>query len=132
MAVSIEVVREYIGLTKQADEVEAQLKSIKARMETLSQAVTDYFIETGIQNMSIDERQIYLRNDIFATVKKSSEALDELRFRGYGDKISETVHASSAKAIVRELCNGGTLAEAPPWVAEVFDTYEKPSVVVRR
>jgi len=128
----LDAVKEYVAMTKRKDDLEDELKQVNARLGELEEVACDYFTETGIQNMKIDDRQVYLRNDIFASVKDGPEAIDLLVSKGYGDKVKTTVHASSAKAIVRELCAEGGLESAPAWVQDVFNTYEKIRVIVRK
>ena len=63
---SIERVDEYILLAKRKQELEAELREVKGKLEKTETRLTDYFAEKGLKNLRTENGMAYLSREIFA------------------------------------------------------------------
>jgi hypothetical protein len=103
-AIDMLKVREFVAMDKRKDELEAELKAVKQRMNGLDAALMEQFSATGTQSMRVDGRTLYLRRDIRCSAKKGmkAQAVAMLKNHGLGDYVEEGFNANSISAWMRE------------------------------
>ena len=104
---SIERVDEYILLAKRKQELEAELREVKGKLEKTETRLTDYFAEKGLKNVRTENGMAYLSREIFAGLAPEEnggheEAHAALRQHGLGYMVKDGVNANTLRAYVRE------------------------------
>ncbi len=104
---SIERVDEYILLAKRKQELEAELREVKGKLEKTETRLTDYFAEKGLKNLRTENGMAYLSREIFAGLTPEEDGGHEaahaaLRQHGLGYMVKDGVNANTLRAYVRE------------------------------
>ena len=99
------LVSEFVDLTKQRRDLEAQVNVLKTELVAREEKLVEGFARAGIQNIKTKTGQtVSLRREVYAKLtgdqKKSYTAL---RRAGLGDFIKEGVNTQTLSAYVREL-----------------------------
>ena len=128
----MEDIRAYVALAKEKRSIEANLAAVKQQLDDLEQPVYDYMVSIGAQNMRIDDMTVYLKKTIHATYLGTDEARQTLELLGLLDALTETVHASRASAIARELLDLEETDMRRAQLEKAFNIYEKFRVSVTR
>lgn len=127
----LEKVKRIVAIKNQLDELDAQMKALKAEYDKLEPEVIEYMTSEGIQNLAVDGRTVYVKRQIWASVNKENPfALDILRDNGLGDFIEEKVNSQRISAYVREFEKAGD--EIPAWCHEALNITEKYSVGMQK
>ena len=135
-------VKQYVNLHARKTKLEAELASVKEKMNELEPFVLEQFEKAGIQNMKVGDWKPYVHSQIWASIDKSRPGVMEiLKANGLGDLVNETVNSQSLSAFVREQiklfedADSKTLDEIirealPQELAEVLKVSEKTSLRV--
>lgn len=127
----LEKVKRIVAIKNQLDELDAQMRALKAEYDKLEPEVIEYMTSEGIQNLAVDGRTVYVKRQIWASVNKENPfALDILRDNGLGDFIEEKVNSQRISAYVREFEKEGK--EIPSWCLEALNITEKFSVGMQK
>jgi len=100
-----DILREFVRITKEKDELDARLTAKKAEQSRLEQQVLYELAQSGIQNIKIDGKTLYMRADTYVSVKEgvdpeaAMKVLDDLDL---GDFHKERITLQSVSAWVRE------------------------------
>jgi len=98
----IKQVGEFVALAKRKAELDAELKSVKAKMDKLEAGLIGYYVENNIQNLNIDGRTVYLHRQVWASLKDAASGVAALKAAGLGDLVKETCNGQTLSAWVRE------------------------------
>lgn len=124
----MEKIKQLIEIKKQLDELDAQTKKLKAEFEALGPEVIQYLEQEGLDRVTMDGRTVFVRRQLWASVKKDPFALDILRDNGLGDFIEEKVNSQRISSYVREFEKNGQ--EIPEWCSEALNISEKFNVSI--
>ena len=96
-------VKQYVTLHARKTKLEAELASVKEKMNELEPFVLEQFEKAGIQNMKVGDWKPYVHTQIWASIDKSRpDVMEILKANGLADLVSETVNSQSLSAYVRE------------------------------
>lgn len=88
------------------------LDETKSKFYSLEQECFSLMQQTGISNITIDGRNMFMRIDRFAQVMDKPRLHKWLRENGYADLLVENVNSQTLSAVMRELEDeGGDLPE---------------------
>lgn len=122
-----------VVLREDKAKLEERLKKLNGFIEEVDYKLSEAMAEAEVQNFSRGQRLFYLTTKTYASpAADSKEALfDTLRAQGFGDLITETIHANSLASFVKEQIgeNDDTL---PDWLAQLVNVHEKTSVGIRK
>jgi len=91
-------IRDYVALEKRRRDLETELKSVKALLDTKKEGVMDHFQQMGYDKITLDGITLYINRAIRAS--KNGEA-DDTTFKaamesaGLGHLVKSTVNANS-------------------------------------
>lgn len=126
-----ERLREYVELEERRRELEEELELVRSRMEALSQALVDQFIDAGIAHIRVGPWVVYLAQEIWARPNGDHEALAEaLKAANLGDLVDYRVNRVRLSAWVRELIRSGE--ELPPELADLIKVSEVSRIRIRK
>lgn len=123
--------REFVRLTNQKRELEADLRDVKARLGELEPQILDHFQQDGIQRVTVDGYTLYLSRSLYAGPKdgdkdrmiQSLQGLDE----SWSFLVSKTVNRNQLSARVRECEQNAegqpVLPDALKDAVEVFEQF---------
>lgn len=132
-----DLLKEFVRLTAQKRDAEAQLKDLKARLDELEPQVSDGFIDDGVQSVNIDGYTVYLNRKLFAGPKDGDktamiEALSGLD-EDWSFLVQDTVNHNQLQARVRECeLDDQGMPILPPELAETMTVYEQFRVGARK
>ena len=96
--------REFVALENRKRDLESELKSVAAQLDTLQQTLVLQFINDGVNSVRIDNRLVYLAQDIYASpLNDRGEVIAALKASELGQYVSENYNTQSLKAFVREV-----------------------------
>ena len=98
----IKDVAEYVALAKQKADLDAELKSVKAKMKKLELGLIDFFTENGMQSSNVDGRTCYLHRQVWASLKDKDAGAEVFKRCGLGDMVKESINGQTLSAWVRE------------------------------
>lgn len=103
-------VHEFVLLTREKRQLEAQLNSVKQSLEELEAELLDQMMDSGIQNMKTPFGTIYLHSQVWASYPKNDDgepqyqdANEALKEAGLGTFVNERFNSNTLSAWVREL-----------------------------
>lgn len=103
---NMELVRKLAKLEKAKAALKAAMDRIDAKLEPIRDTVTDQMIDNGISNMTVGDRTVYVRHDIWAKLLKDKPAaVEALKKAGMDIYLSESFNMNSLSAYVRERIN---------------------------
>lgn len=144
---TINTAEKYVKLHEQKEQLESDLKKVKAEISKLEEGLLEYFQRHSINKLGAGGRTVHLHRQVFASLVDKEAAHNALRENGYGDLVEDRVMPQRLSAWVRELlaeaeANEGelpissdNLADAlpiPQSIKEQIKVTEKFSVRVRR
>jgi hypothetical protein len=91
----------YVDLLKQSKDLDERLKKVKSSMAEIEPLVLEYFVDNGVDRITIEGVTLYPKSQIWASVPEL--ALDDLRIAGHSDLIEEKVNSSRISALIREM-----------------------------
>ena len=99
------LVSEFVDLTKQRRDLEAQVNVLKTELAAREERLVEEFGQAGIQNVKTATGQtVSLRREVYAKlVGDQKKSYTALRRAGLGDFIKEGVNTQTLSAYVREL-----------------------------
>jgi len=101
---NMEHLKEFVALEKRKRDLDSELKSIAAQLEDLEQALVPQFLNDGVNSLRIDNRLVYLAQEIFASpLNDRGEVIAALKASELGQYVSENYNTQSLKAFVREV-----------------------------
>ena len=118
---------------EQKKELDTQVKSVNAEIESLDAALSEAMAEAEVDRFSRNGSTFYLSSRLFASpaAGRREELLRALKDNGYGSIVVETVNANTLASFVKEQMAANE-EELPDWLSDVVNTYEKVSVGVRK
>ena len=72
--VDFQMLKDYMQLSKDAGELAAKAKRLRAEAALLEDKLVEQFATAGVQNMSVDGKTVYLRVDKYANAKADNRA----------------------------------------------------------
>jgi len=101
---NMDQLKEFVALEKRRKELDSELKNIAARLDDLEQALVPQFLTDGVNSLRIDNRLVYLAQEIFASpLNDRSQVIAALKASELGQYVSENYNTQSLKAFVREV-----------------------------
>ncbi len=101
---NMQQLREFVSLENRKKDMDADLKSLKQRLDDLEQALVPQFVEDGVQNMTVDGRTVSLSQDVYASPATGrADVVDALKQSELGQYVAENYNANSLTAFVREV-----------------------------
>ena len=100
--------REFVWLSKRKEELEGNLEGIKKRMAELKVKLSEQFINSGVQNCTVDGKNVYLSRQIWAkfvagdSEDETSLAVQRLKDHGLGWLVKPSVNGQTLSAWIRE------------------------------
>ena len=99
-----DALHEFVQLEKDRRQLEAQLKSLKARKAKLEEQLLTEFEQTGVQNMRVDGMTVFIHRQTWANHAGNPAALVEaMRAAGMDEMVKVSVNTQTLSAWVREL-----------------------------
>lgn len=99
------------ALQEQKDKLETELSAINIKLDDLRRNQIPTLMESlGLRNATFEGLgRVQLASDLFASTRegKKDEAMQWLRDLGHDGMITETYNASSLKALLRRMIEGG-------------------------
>lgn len=94
----------FAELAEIEDDLDDQLKAVRKEKAALEAELIEEFLDTGIQRVNVNGRTIYLRKQIWASVRDGNKrrACDVLRAEGLDELIEESFNTGTLSAYVRE------------------------------
>lgn len=122
-----------VALKEDKARLEERLKKLNRYINEVDYKLSEAMAETETRNFTRGDRMFYLAGKTHASaVAGGKRALfDALREHGYGDLITETIHANSLASFVKEQIEENKDA-LPGWLDGLVHVYEKISVNVRK
>lgn len=102
MSANIKTAGKYVKLAKKRDDLESDLKTVKAQMKDLEEELLAYFQANGLKNLRVEDRTLGTRREVWASLKDTAEGVKALRDGGFGDLITENANHQRLSAWVRE------------------------------
>ena len=122
----VEIMREYLALRAKMDALKAEMKDLQSTMDVLEYQAIDALTESGVDNISLDGKSIYVRKQLWARATADAQsAVQTLLHAGLGDLI--TLGTQKLSAYFR----GTEPDERAPEINAAFETYERASLGVR-
>lgn len=125
--------RRYLELRARKDALDAELKEVKAEIETLAGEMIDAMDDAGLESFAAEGHSFFIRTSLKASL--AAEHFDAFRARldehGCSDIVKPTINARTLESFVREQAadNGG---EVPDWIGEIVGVYYKNDLSVRK
>jgi hypothetical protein len=98
----INTAEKYVALFIQKDDLDAQLKAVKAKIAKMEEGMLEYMQRHGISKLTAGGRTVHLHRQIFASLTDKEAAHEKLREHGYGDLVEDNVNSQRLCAFVRE------------------------------
>ena len=121
------------SLRDRKEALEAELKQVNMDIDNADWHLSNLMAETETQNFTRAPTMFCLTTKTRANAVpgKRAELFAALRAEGYGDLVTETVHANSLSSFVKEQIeeNGDIL---PGWLTGLVSVFEKTTVGVRK
>ena len=127
----LDKVKRIVAIKNELDELDGQMKALKAEYDKLEPEVIEYMSSEGIQNLAVDGRTVYVKRQLWASVNQGNPAaLDILRDNGLSDFIEEKVNSNRISSFVREFEKNEE--EIPGWCRDALNITEKYSVGMQK
>lgn len=121
------------ALKDEKKRAEEHVKELNARIEETDLALSERMAESETQNFTHAGVMFSLTSRMHASASagRKDELFAELKAKGYGDLVYETVNANSLSAFVKEQIaeNGDAV---PGWLDGLVNVFEKTTVGVRK
>lgn len=121
------------NLRDEKKQLEDKLKYINSQIEKADYHLALVMAESEIQNFTHSENMFCLTTKVRVSplIEQKSCLFEELKKKGYGDLVYETVNSNSLSAFVKEQMaeNNDTL---PNWLIGLVRVFEKTTVTVRK
>lgn len=122
-----DALHEFVQVEKDRRELEAKLKSLKARKARLEEQLLTQFEQEGVQNMRVDGMTVFVHRQTWANHAGNPAALVEaMRAAGMDEMVKTSVNTQTLSAWVREL--ESIEEEVPASIAPHISVSEKFSL----
>ena len=94
-----------ISLDQQIDDAEKLLAALEAKRKMVEEALTEQFVEAGVQNVKMMGRTVFLARSIYCSIpaETMSELVEVLDKEGVGESLApRTVTAARIKGLLKE------------------------------
>jgi hypothetical protein len=116
-----ELVREWMLLDERKRQLKAELEDVEEQITQKIDAVTDEFVNSGVNNIRIDGRTVYVACDRWPKVKGDKPALvAAMKANGLGDFVKEDFNTQSLRGVMNEWIRT-RMDELTPDERAVFD-----------
>ncbi len=96
--------REFVSLENRKKDLDAELKSVKQRLDYLEDALASQFVEDGVQRMTVDGRTVSIQQDVYASpLNDREDVVEALKRSELGQYVGENYNTNSLTAFVREV-----------------------------
>jgi len=93
----------YVELFKEKQNLEKKLEKIKKRLKQLESGLIDQLLQNNMTRISVDEKTVYIRNQIWAKISNKEKAIEALRAEGYDDYVKPGYNSNQVSKLLREL-----------------------------
>lgn len=102
--IDTEELRAYAEVVLEQRRLERELRRVKDARDAMKQPIMDAFSAAGVQRMTIDDKTIYLRRQIWAGADEGDyvSACAALRAAGLEEYVHERFNTNSVSALFRE------------------------------
>jgi len=101
---NVDQVRQFVNFEKRKRDLESELKFVAAQLDNLEQSLIPQFLNDGVNSLRIDNRLVYLAEEIYASPRNDrGEVISALKRSDLGQYLSENYNTQSLKAFVREV-----------------------------
>lgn len=134
-------VKRYRDLYKKRKELKNKVKEVEEEMNEVEKQVKDYMIDNGISSLNIDNNNIYIHNQLWASVPKSTsqEGWEKLKKHPQFKRLIEnSVNTHSLSSIIRDVKQSLDVdKDIEDWLEDVglndvISVYERQSVRVKK
>lgn len=116
-----------LALSAEKDALEAQIKTVNAERDRITQDILDRWSEDGTQSIKFDGKTVYLRRSVYAKVLDREHIAEAMREAGLDSMLTPNTNTLSAWLREKEE-NGEPL---PPALDGMVGTYERFALGVR-
>lgn len=122
MAANIKTVQKFVRLTKKKEKLEEQLKHTKNELNELEERISEYFSDQGMQSMRVAERTVFIRKEVWASLRDKEAGCAALREADMEWLVRPSVNAQQLSAWVREqIEKAGEKALSEPDKSKLLD-----------
>ncbi len=113
--------------------LDAQVKEVNARIETLDKELSDAMANTECEKFTRNGSTFYLNSRLFASPMAGNKdaIIAAPKENGYGDIVTETVNANTLASFCKEQMAANE-DELPEWLTPVVNIFEKVTVGIRK
>jgi hypothetical protein len=116
-----ELLREWLTLDERKRQLKADLEDVEEQIAQKIDAVTDEFINSGVNNIRIDGRTVYVACDRWPKVKGDKSVLvAAMKANSLGDFVKEDFNTQSLRGVMNEWIHT-RMNELTPEERAVFD-----------
>ena len=125
-------VARFAELSQRNKALKAEIEANSAEMENIEPFILDYFIEAGMQRVTMRGQTVYLHRQLWAKAKDNNmeRACAVLESLGLGQYVKTRFDHMQVSAYVREMTRDEQ--ELPEGFSEAFEIHEKISVRVTK
>lgn len=97
--------REYIDLTLRKRKLEDEIREIKDQLEPLEKAVTDIFIEEGMQKITLGDYTVHIIKNVYPKLPQGRDAAVAVLKNSpeFGSLVSENFNNQTLAKTIREI-----------------------------
>ena len=116
----------YSSLLDTEDQLDADLKKLKLEKDVLAKAIMDWMSEATVQNVTVGGRTLYVRSQLFVSIKAGMkpQAIRALRALGLKEFVTPQLVLPSVKAWIKERMEQGQ--EIPSRLTKYLKIVEQP------
>ncbi|KXB05864.1 hypothetical protein AKJ51_04615 [candidate division MSBL1 archaeon SCGC-AAA382A20] len=131
----------YRKLYKKRKELKEKVSDLEEQMGEVEKQVLDYMVDNGISALNIEDNNIYIHRQLWASVPKSAEESDWEKLRNhpkFGRLIQNSINTHSLSSMLREERKNLEIDESiedylkSQGLDDVVSVYERESVRVRK
>jgi hypothetical protein len=96
--------RRFVALTRQIEELKAELAPLEKERKTLQERLQTDFAQGGVRRVTVDGFTVYLHRSVYASYPEGKDAAkDALRASGHEEYLAVDFNHQSVSALVRDL-----------------------------
>jgi len=119
--------KKFVELTKQKRDLEAQKREVNAELEQVEQRLVDEMINTGMQNMTIDDMNLYIQNRVYVRSKDHAALARAMLDLGWDEYM-----VTSPSKLKSEVKTEDDFNDLHPSIREHLDWHIQPRVNARK
>jgi hypothetical protein len=123
--------KRFVELSKRKNQLEAELKAVKADIEAVKDPLMQQFSQDGMTKATVDGMTVYISSQLWASAKDgdAAGACAVLKKIGLADYVKENFNTQSLSAYVREVAkNGEDYPEGFLGVIEIIEKFDLRAV----